>query len=177
MRNGFGAYRASHLALVCVLALPASAYGLGQKRYVETTWDSGDDPGVIRAVGDLQADIARVTSVSPAIAHGRAGRPSGRVLIGTLGKSSCIDQLVREHKIDVAEIAGKWESFLIQVVPRPLPGIESALVIAGSDKRGTIYGIYDLSEQIGVSPWYWWADVPVKRSNALYIKPGRHIER
>jgi hypothetical protein len=194
MRNGFGAYRASHLVLVCVLALPAGAYGLGQKRYVETTWhsgdfvlarakhaaslcvDSSDYPGVIRAVGDLQADIARVTSISPAIAHGGASPPARRVLIGTLGKSSCIDRLVREHKIDVSEIAGKWESFLIEVVPRPLPGIESALVIAGSDKRGTIYGIYDLSEQIGVSPWYWWADVPVKRSHALYIKPGRHIE-
>src|SRR5579883_1057944 len=194
MRNCFGAYRASHLVLVCVLALPAGAYGLGQKRYVETTWhsgdfvlarakhaaslcvDSSDYPGVIRAVGDLQADIARVTSISPAIAHGGASPPARRVLIGTLGKSSCIDRLVREHKIDVSEIAGKWESFLIEVVPRPLPGIESALVIAGSDKRGTIYGIYDLSEQIGVSPWYWWADVPVKRSHALYIKPGRHIE-
>ena len=57
-----------------------------------------------------------------------------------------------------------------------MPGIRSALVIAGSDKRGTIFGIYDVSEQIGVSPWYWWADVPVPHRAALFIKPGRYIE-
>src|SRR5262249_15536320 len=55
-----------------------------------------------------------------------------------------------------------------------LPGVDRALVIAGSDKRGTIYGIYDLSEQIGVSPWYWWADVPVRRRGSLHVLPGRH---
>ena len=71
------------------------------------------------------------------------------VLIGTIGKSAVIDRLVREGKIDVSPIDGKWESFQIQVVPEPLPGVANALVIAGSDKRGTIFGIYDLSEQIG----------------------------
>ena len=70
--------------------------------------------------------------------------------------------MIRENKLDASGVAGKWESFFIQVVPEPLPGVASALVIAGSDKRGTIYGIYDLSEQIGVSPWYWWADVPAE---------------
>ncbi len=60
-----------------------------------------------------------------------------------------MDRLIQEKKIDVSAIAGKWESFLIQVVPKPLPGVASALVICGSDKRGTIYGIYDMSEQIG----------------------------
>jgi hypothetical protein len=53
-----------------------------------------------------------------------------------------------------------------------MPGIESALVIAGSDKRGTIYGIYDLSEQMGVSPWYWWADVPVAKKENVFVMPG-----
>jgi hypothetical protein len=77
---------------------------------------------------------------------------------------------------DTAPIAGKWESFLIQAVPKPLPGVAGALVIAGSDKRGTIYGIYDLSEQIGVSPWYWWADVPVGHRDALFVKPGRFVQ-
>ena len=58
----------------------------------------------------------------------------------------------------------------------PLPGVAEGLIIAGSDKRGTIYGIYDLSEQIGVSPWYWWADVPVQHQNALFVKPGRYVQ-
>jgi hypothetical protein len=98
------------------------------------------------------------------------------VLIGTIGKSEIIDRLIRERKIDVSQIEGKWESTLIQVVSHPLPGVARALVIAGSDKRGTIYGIYDLSEQIGVSPWYWWADVPIEHKDALYVKAGRWVE-
>jgi hypothetical protein len=65
---------------------------------------------------------------------------------------------------------------VIQVVRNPLPGLKSALVIAGSDKRGTIFGIYDLSEQIGVSPWYWWADVPVHQHKELFVKPGKYTQ-
>ncbi|MBV9123547.1 MAG: glycosyl hydrolase 115 family protein, partial [Planctomycetes bacterium] len=137
--------------------------------------DAQDYPGVSRAVKDLQADIERVTKVRPDLATG--GTPAGPevVIVGTLGKSSLVDQLVRDKKLDVTGVAGRWESSLTQVVDRPLPGVAHALVIAGSDKRGTIYGIYDLSEQIGVSPWYWWADVPVRHRGSLYVLPGRHI--
>src|SRR5262249_39092180 len=98
------------------------------------------------------------------------------ILIGTLGKSPLIDRLVADKKIDTTPIAGKWESFLIQVVPNPFPGIESALVIAGSDKRGTIFGIYDLSEQMGVSPWYCWADVPIEHEESLFVKAGVYVQ-
>ena len=73
-------------------------------------------------------------------------------------------------------IAGQWESFIIQVVPEPLLGVASGLVIAGSDKRGTIYGIYDLSEEIGVSPWYWWADVTPRHRDALFVKPAPDVQ-
>ena len=96
------------------------------------------------------------------------------ILIGTVGKSPLIDQLVRAGKIDVSGIRGKWESFFLQTVANPLPGVDSALVIAGSDKRGTIFGIYDLSEQIGVSPWYWWADVTPDHKSALYVLAGKY---
>jgi hypothetical protein len=91
-----------------------------------------------------------------------------------VGKSPVIDQLIRAKKIDASGILGKWESFFIQTVADPLPGVSSALVIAGSDKRGTIYGIYDLSEQIGVSPWYWWSDVTPEHKDALFINPGKY---
>ena len=96
------------------------------------------------------------------------------VLIGTVGKSPLIEQLARAGKIDVNAIRGKWESFFLQTVTNPLPGVDSALVIAGSDKRGTIFGIYDLSEQIGVSPWYWWADVTPDHKSALYVLAGKY---
>ncbi len=141
--------------------------------------DGSDYAGVLRAAGDFREDIHRVTGLTPALETGakawQSGQSADAVLIGTLGHSALIDGLVRTHKIDVTAIAGKWEATLTEVVDDPLPGVRRALVIAGSDKRGTIYGMYDLSEQIGVSPWYWWADVPVRRHDALYVLPGAHI--
>lgn len=182
------------VSALSLLVLAGNASAIGQRGYVEFSPSNGsfviaahgaaapiyaapgDCPGVLRAARDLQADIARVTGVTPALAE-TDRKPGANVIIaGTLGKSAIVDRLARQRKIDAGAIAGKWEAFLIQVVPAPLPGVESALVIAGSDKRGTIYGIYDISEQIGVSPWYWWADVPVTHRDALYVKPGRYIE-
>jgi hypothetical protein len=136
--------------------------------------DSSDWPGVVRAAGDLRDDIERVTNRKPSLTGDSKGRTRNMVIIGTIGKSPVIDQLIRSKKIDASAIAGKWESFFLQTVADPLPGVSSALVIAGSDKRGTIYGIYDLSEQIGVSPWYWWSDVTPEHKDALFIKPGKY---
>jgi len=135
----------------------------------------GDDDwaGVSRAVKNLQADIEKVSGIHPNLLNKKSA--GMLIIVGTIGKSAIIDELIESHKIDVAGIAGKWESTLIEVVKNPTPGVDSALVIAGSDKRGTIYGIYELSAQIGVSPWYYWADVPVKKSNALFAIGGRHI--
>ncbi|MBF9223072.1 glycosyl hydrolase 115 family protein [Hymenobacter ruricola] len=134
---------------------------------------ASDWPGVLRAAKDLQADVQRVTRIQPPFG---TGKPAGQevVFIGTIGKSPLIDQLIKAKKLDVKAVAGRWETFVRQVVEQPLPGVARALVIAGSDKRGTIYGIYDLSQQMGVSPWYWWADVPVKPQTALYVAPGRY---
>jgi len=131
--------------------------------------DPNDFPGVTRAAGDLAADIGRVSGM-PAVLVRSTGELSGPpILVGTLGKSSVIDGLVKSGKLDVAAIRGQWESYIIQVVINPLPGIDQALVIAGSDKRGTIYGIYDVSENIGVSPWYWWADVPTVHHDSVCV--------
>ena len=100
----------------------------------------------------------------------------GGGVVGTLGKSPRIDKLVKSGKLLTAGVAGKWESYVRQVVANPEPGIDEALVIAGSDKRGTIYGIYDLSSQIGVSPWYWWADVPARHQAELLVSPARFTQ-
>ncbi|TGD79482.1 glycosyl hydrolase 115 family protein [Hymenobacter wooponensis] len=137
---------------------------------------SSDWPGVLRAAKDLQADINRVTKLQPTLTTDQSPKGKEVVLIGTLGKSPLIDQLVKDKKLDVSGIAGKWEVSLVQVVEKPMPGVDRALVIAGSDKRGTIYGIYDVSQQMGVSPWYWWADVPVKEQKSLYVAAGRHSQ-
>ncbi len=138
--------------------------------------DSHDFAGVLRVAKHLQSDIGRVTGHEPRLAIGEAPAGKNIVLIGTLGKSPLVDSLVASKKLDVSGVAGKWEAFVAQVVDRPMEGVDRALVIAGSDKRGTIYGMYDLSAQIGVSPWYWWADVPAKKQQALYALPGRFTE-
>lgn len=182
------------LLTFCLLLNPRASFALGQVQYVVTNptkgsvalvqarqatpiyVDSNDYAGVVRATGDLQADIARVTGITPKVTNTQSGLGRTAVFVGTLGKSPVLDRIIREKKIDVAPLKGKWESFLIQVVPNPLPGVQNGLVIVGSDKRGTIYGIYDVSQEIGVSPWYWWADVPAKHQDALYIKSSRYME-
>ncbi|WP_377161743.1 glycosyl hydrolase 115 family protein [Mucilaginibacter terrae] len=130
--------------------------------------DADDWKGVTRAANDLSDDIGKVTGKASALVTGT--KPlAGAILVGTIGKSKIIDGLIASGKIDVSAVKGKWESFVIQTVG-------SNLVIAGSDKRGTIFGIYDVSEKIGVSPWYWWADAPVQKSSTLYVKAGRYVQ-
>lgn len=134
-------------------------------------YDESDWKGVIRAIGDLQNDINSVTGVKPNVTSSSVSA-SVEIIIGTLGKSKLIDQLVKSKKLDVKDLKGKWESFIITTIENPQPGTKKCLVIAGSDKRGTIYGIYELSQQLGVSPWYWWADVPAKQRQAAYVLAG-----
>ncbi|MCJ7449010.1 MAG: glycosyl hydrolase 115 family protein [Bacteroidales bacterium] len=133
-------------------------------------------PGVIRAFKDLQSDIGKVTSSVPEIYTDQIPKLKEVIIAGTIGKSIFIDDLIRKKKIDISGVDGKWEAFVIQLVKKPFKGVKKALVIAGSDKRGTIYGIYEVSKQIGVSPWYWWADVPADKKDAIYVKSGRYTD-
>lgn len=143
-------------------------------RYAPLCISPDDWPGVKRAMTDLQADIRRVTGHLPELNTGNdIPRKKEVIVAGTIGKSPVIDRLIAQGKINVDDINGRRESYLIETVDRPFPGVKKALVIAGSDKRGTIYGIYQISKEIGVSPWYWWADVPARKSNELYVLPGR----
>ncbi|TDC78952.1 glycosyl hydrolase 115 family protein [Actinomadura sp. 7K507] len=136
-----------------------------------------DFEGVVRVAGDLRSDIERVTGERPGLsAGGEVPRESAVVIIGTIGKSPLIDRLVSSGKLDVKGIEGKWETTLEQVVENPVPGVRRAFVIAGSDQRGTVYGAYDVSRNIGVSPWYFWADVPSRQRDEVYVKPGRHTQ-
>ncbi|RKN35116.1 glycosyl hydrolase 115 family protein [Streptomyces hoynatensis] len=156
---------------------PGSLALVAHGRAVPLVVSGEDHPGVLRAVDDLRADIKRVTGVEPAVVRDRApARHEEIVLIGTLGRSPLIDRLVQSGKLDVEGIAGKWETTREQVVSNPLPGVRRALVIAGSDQRGTIYGIYEASRQMGVSPWYWWDDVPSPHHEELYALPGRFTQ-
>ncbi|WP_217549161.1 glycosyl hydrolase 115 family protein [Streptomyces sp. GbtcB6] len=130
-----------------------------------------DHPGVVRVAGDLRDDIERVTGVRPAATIARRA-----VLVGTIGRSPLIDGLVASGKLDVTGIRGRWETSLQTVLDHPLPGVDQAFVIAGSDPRGTIFGAYDVSYGIGVSPWYWWDDVPPVHRDEVWVLPGRHTQ-
>jgi len=153
------------------------AYPLSRPN-VKTILISSEDewPGVIRAVKNFQHDLESVSGNTVLWNNQLPATTTEAVVIaGTIGHSDIIDQLIENNKIDVRNIRGKWESSLLQLVENPVEGIERAYVIAGSDKRGTIYGIYTLSAQIGVSPWYWWADVPIQPHEEIYLLPGRHV--
>ncbi|KAF2204085.1 hypothetical protein GQ43DRAFT_388675 [Delitschia confertaspora ATCC 74209] len=131
--------------------------------------DGQDWSGVTRAGNDLASDFGLVTGTKGKVVTAPIGLSNTPVIIaGTIGKSLLIDGLISSGKLDVSVIKGKWESFSSQLVSNPVEGVPSALVLAGSDKRGTIFALYDISEQIGVSPWYWWADVPPKKKTEIY---------
>lgn len=138
-------------------------------------WISHNEwPGVGLAVHSFLNDLHAVTGTATRLTDTIQSKQL--VIVGTLGKNALIDRLVKKGRLNVKGVAGKWETYVIQAIDHPFTGVDRALVIAGSDKRGTIFGVYDLSAQIGVSPWYWWADVPPKMHQSLYVKPGRHTD-
>src|SRR5882724_8531983 len=137
--------------------------------------DNNDDWLVQKAASLLQGDIQQVTGTQPALLNTLAGAGNYCIIIGSEGKSSLIRRLAAEKKINLDPLKGKWEAYIMQVVANPLPGVAQALVIAGSDRRGTAYGVFELSRRLGVSPWYWWADVPVKKKSAVYIKSSAYL--
>lgn len=136
--------------------------------------DPRDHPVVYIAAGMLAEDLERVTGGKPEVTAS-ADEARTVVIIGTLAQSRWVDRLVAEGKLDVAAIRGRWEASLWQAVAQPFPGIDRALVIVGSDRRGTAYGVMDLCEAAGVSPWFWWADVPVRQAPAVTVTPGKRL--
>ena len=138
--------------------------------------DKNDMSAVIRSINALQQDISRVTGILPAINNQLSTGEKRMIIIGTIGHSQWIDQVAKIGKIDCSQLKGKREKFIIQTINNPFAGVDEALIIAGSDMRGTIYGVYELSTQIGISPWSYWADVPVKKQENIYIKRGIYTD-
>ena len=135
--------------------------------------DEQDWKGVIRAANDLGDDVRKVSGTSAKVLYQGGlisfSSATPNIYVGTIGKSKMINQLIKQKKIDVKKVRGQWESYLIDVV-------DGNLVIAGSDKRGTIYGIYEISQRIGVSPWYYMADAPVKHQDEVWYDGGRIVQ-
>ncbi|KAM0720278.1 hypothetical protein Q7P37_004414 [Cladosporium fusiforme] len=167
--------------------------------------DGHDWPGVLRVVDDLAADFGLVTGTngtvtllgngtSPSLntsttfnvtgktgfgssGSGKNNRKGGAIIAGTIGNSSIIDRLISEGKVDVSDVEGNWEAYVSTVVENPVQGVSRAVVIAGADKRGTIYGLYSISEQIGVSPWYFWADSPPQQHSSIHAQDVTVVQK
>jgi hypothetical protein len=121
-------------------------------------------------------DIFDITKQRPALQTTTSISDSFVIIAGTIGHAALIDSLAKTRKIHTASIKDKWETFSIQVVQQPFKNVQQALVITGSDRRGTAFGIFELSKLLGVSPLKWWADVIPEPHAALYIQAGQAIE-
>lgn len=135
-----------------------------------------DDWNVVRNAARLFASDINLVTEKEITLQNDLPTEGDIVLIGTIGKSKWIDQLAADKKINVSAIKNGWEQFIITTLEHPFKGVDKALVIAGSDRRGTAYGVFSVSEAIGVSPWYWWADVPVVHQDKLFVKAGYRSE-
>ncbi|HMC00785.1 MAG TPA: glycosyl hydrolase 115 family protein [Flavobacteriaceae bacterium] len=132
--------------------------------------------GVKKIAKKFQEDIERVTNVKPNIITDKMPTDGTAIIVGTIENSELIKALITNNKLDISSIEGKWETFLIQTIEKPYDGVDEALVIVGSDKRGAIYGMFDLSYEMGVSPLYFWCDVPVKEKENVFIERGIHTK-
>jgi hypothetical protein len=134
--------------------------------------DADADPAMGLAARNFAADLGRVGGTAGRVVHEPVAVQGPVVVIGELGRSVLIEDLRRRGLIDTADLVGQWEAYRQVVVDNPFPNVPRALVIIGSDRRGAVFGTYDVSERIGVSPWYWFADVPVAHKTSVYLTAG-----
>ena len=145
-------------------------------RAVPILVDPNDNWLVQKTASLLQTDIESSIGLKPSINTTKISGSKNVIIIGSINQSFFIKDLINAHKLNIDTLQGKWEAYRIQLVSNPFPGINQALVITGSDKRGVAFGVFEFSKQLGVSPWYWWADVPIINKKALYIKQGAYMQ-
>ncbi len=156
----------------------ADSFALAENGRVVPVYVAAENPETVKlAAAAFAGDLELVTGTRPPVlASLTAAPPRSLVIAGVIGCSSEIDHLRSEGKLQTRAIEGKWESAITMVVENPMPGVQRALVIAGSDRRGVAFALFTLSRQMGVSPWVWWADVPVQRHTSVYVSAGNHLQ-
>ncbi len=187
--------RVNYLRYFCSIILLAAGTAYGQTNLAQMTsknsstsfplvsnqkagtifYDTNDALVVAKVANFLKHDITEVTSISPLLKTTSKKLTSYPVIIGTIGQSKLVDQLIAKRKLDVSKVKGNWESFGWAVLNHPMLGVKKALVIYGADRRGTAFGVLELSKKIGVSPFGFWADVPAKKHSELYVTQGEAI--
>ena len=147
--------------------VPLVQGGVAAAIYVDP--NGSDYDGLSLVAQSFASDVNLVTGITPSIITNK-NLLSGTVLIaGSIGNNDLIDSLIAAGRLDVSAVTGKWETYKIQVVDNPVTGVTKGIVVAGSDKRGAIYGVYHISELIGVSPWVYWGDVvPAHQTDLVF---------
>lgn len=160
------------------LTPPKDHFVIAQESFQTAILYAPSDKALVhKAAAFMVNDIEKVTGHRPNLVTSSRQLKQNPIIIGSLGNSPIIDGLVAAGKVDVTPIKGEWERFIIETVRKPFPGVKEALVIIGSDRRGAAYGVFTLSEKIGVSPWHYWADVPTKQHKTLSVKKGRYVSK
>lgn len=163
--------------LTIVTENKTGAFPLIQKGIVPSILtDKGDAEVVAIVANAVASDLKLISGVTPQVVNKRTNEEY-LIIAGTIGKSTFIDELIKSKKLDITSIQNKWESFIITTINSPMQGVKQALVIAGSDRRGTAYGLFEISKKAGVSPWVWWADVKPKPQQSLYVSSGTFIQK
>ena len=145
---------------------------------VSNIFVSNADHEVVKRVANILADdIYLVTGRKGKVNASKSVKGKNVIVIGTLGKNATIDGFVQRGLIDVKDIKNGWEQYVVKVLEKPEANIDRALVIAGCDRRGTAYGVFAISEAMGVSPLYWWSDIPVKKSKSLFLQTSEYISK
>lgn len=139
-------------------------------------FDEGDHDVVGISARDFADDVQRVTGVRPSVSSSLDELTGTAVIVGTLGDSAGVEASLPASDVNTASLAEKQESFVITTIQTPISSVDSCVLIVGSDRRGTAYGVYELSKRIGVSPWYWWADVAPTERESLAVEATTYRE-
>jgi hypothetical protein len=157
---------------VCAEAVPGAFRLISAGKPATVYVDADAATPTLRVAADFAADLERVSGQRAMVVHSLEGLSGDVVIIGQAGRSALVDRLVKG-----SVLVGQWEAYSQSVFKNPVKGVDRALVIAGSDPRGTVFGVYDISAKMGVSPWYWWADVPVKRQADVSVTAGERTDK
>ena len=150
---------------------------VGKKDKACVYYDAKDFEVVKTTAGLFANDVKEVSGQLLGVATTKEAPQKNCIIIGTLGYNEWIDQMIAKKKLDIEPLKNRWESYLVQLVRNPLPGVDKALVIVGSDRRGAAYGLLSVSRTIGVSPWYWWADAPIIKKDQLHLRVDKYISK
>ncbi len=150
---------------------------ISQSQPVPVLIDANANSAIRLAAKNFADDLTAVSGNTASLHLALKGIAGPVVIIGEANKSPLINELVKAGRLDLSSLSGQWEAFKIERVKNPWPNVPEALVVVGADRRGAVFGAYTLSEHVGVSPWYWFADAPIRKINNAYVTGAGHFDK